>query len=354
MSENDNTDNKKEAPSTKKIEDARKKGNLPISKEVSLLASIIACLIYLLFFIHPEIEILTHSMRDFLEKSIQFELKSSSQMLLIIVNISIPAIKLVLPGLLLFIMFGIGSYLVQGVYQPNLHNIKPSIKKISPLEGIKRIYSKNNLISFIKSFAKIVVIGTLIAIFIKNSYFDMVDSLTSHPQIILNQIFLTIRKILIIIILLTTLITIADLGWTYYQWYSKLKMSKNEVKDEMKQTYGNPLVKSRQRSIARSRLRHQMIEATSRATLVITNPTHYALALRYAQKENDAPIMLAKGQNIIAAKIKEIAQKENIPIFEDPVLARSLFRQVPINSTIPPVFYNAVAQLIHKIYTKNR
>ncbi|MBY7649184.1 MAG: flagellar biosynthesis protein FlhB [Candidatus Liberibacter europaeus] len=354
MSENDTTESKTEAPSTKKIEDARSKGNVPISREVSLLSSIVACLIYLLFYFISGIHRLTHDMRDFLEKSIQFELSTSAHMLFILVNLGSGAIKLVLPGLLLFMVFGISCYLVQGIPSPNLTNIRPSLKRISLQEGIKRIYSVNNLIVFVKSVLKIVIVGIIIALSLKENYLEMIDSLTSSPQLILQQMFLTIRKILIIILLFTVLLTSADIGWTYYQWYSKLKMSKEEVKDEMKQTYGNPLVKSRQKSIARSRLRHRMIEATSRATLVITNPTHYALALRYVQKENDAPIILAKGQNLIAAKIKEVAQQQNIPIFEEPILARSLFKQVPINSSIPPIFYKAVAQLIHKIYAKKR
>jgi flagellar biosynthetic protein FlhB len=127
-------------------------------------------------------------------------------------------------------------------------------------------------------------------------------------------------------------------------------MTKQDVKDEFKQAQGDPIVKARQRSIARDRARRRMMKNVSRATLVIANPTHYAVALRYVRSENDAPIVVAKGQDLIALRIREIAEENNIPVFEDPPLARSMFAQVSLDSVIPSVFFKAVAELIHRIY----
>ncbi|KAE9515510.1 Flagellar biosynthetic protein FlhB [Candidatus Liberibacter asiaticus] len=203
-----------------------------------------------------------------------------------------------------------------------------------------------------KSFVKIILVGNIITISLTENYFTMLDFISANPHSILYHAFFTVRKVLIMILLFIATLTVLDIGWSYHQWYSKLKMSKQEIKDEIKQSYGNPIIKNRQKSIARSRIRHKMMEATSRATIIITNPTHYALALRYIQTENDAPVLVAKGQNLIAKKMRKIAYEHNIPIFEEPSLARSLFKQVPINSAIPPVFYKAVAQLIYKIYHK--
>jgi flagellar biosynthesis protein FlhB len=124
------------------------------------------------------------------------------------------------------------------------------------------------------------------------------------------------------------------------------------VKDELKQSQGDPIVKSRQRSIARDRARKRMMKAVPRATLVIANPTHFAVALRYVREENDAPVVVAKGQDLIALKIREIAEENGIPVFEDPPLARSMFAQVSTDSVIPQVFYKAVAELIHRVYAK--
>ena len=127
-------------------------------------------------------------------------------------------------------------------------------------------------------------------------------------------------------------------------------MTKQEVKEELKQSQGDPIIRARLRSIARDRARRRMITSVPRATLVIANPTHYAVALRYVREEGDAPVVVAKGQDLVALKIREIAEENGIPVFEDPPLARSMFAQVSVDSVIPPVFYKAVAELIHRIY----
>lgn len=155
---------------------------------------------------------------------------------------------------------------------------------------------------------------------------------------------------MVVILLSTALLAAVDVLWTRHHWFSQLKMTKHEVKEEYKQSQGDPVVKSRQRSIARDRARRRMINNVPRATLVIANPTHFAVALRYVREEGDAPVVVAKGQDLIALKIREIAEENNIPVFEDPPLARSMFAQVSVDSVIPPVFYKAVAELVHRVY----
>jgi flagellar biosynthetic protein FlhB len=127
-------------------------------------------------------------------------------------------------------------------------------------------------------------------------------------------------------------------------------MTRQEVKDEFKQTDGDPLVKSRMRSLARDRARRRMIQAVPRATLIIANPTHFSIALRYVREETAAPIVVAKGQDLLALKIREIAAEHDIPVFEDVALARSMYKQVSVDSMIPPQFYQAVAELVRIVY----
>jgi flagellar biosynthetic protein FlhB len=158
------------------------------------------------------------------------------------------------------------------------------------------------------------------------------------------------KKITVVILFATGLLAIVDFFWTRHHWYTSMRMTKQEVKDEFKQSQGDPIVKARIRSIGRDRARRRMMSNVPRATLVITNPTHYAVALRYAQGENEAPMVVAKGQDLVALKIREVAEQHNIPIFEDPPLARSMFAQVSIDGVIPPPFYKAVAELIHRVY----
>lgn len=129
-------------------------------------------------------------------------------------------------------------------------------------------------------------------------------------------------------------------------------MTKQEVKDEMKQSEGDPIVKMRLRSLARDRARQRMISAVPRATLIIANPTHFSIALRYIRDEDAAPVVLAKGQDLVALKIREIAEANGIPVFEDVALARSMYKQVSVDSVIPSQFYQAVAELIRVVYAK--
>jgi flagellar biosynthetic protein FlhB len=128
-------------------------------------------------------------------------------------------------------------------------------------------------------------------------------------------------------------------------------MSKQEVKDEMKQSEGDPIVKSRIRSVARDRARRRMMAAVPQATLIIANPTHFSIALKYVREEDSAPVVLAKGQDLVALRIREIAREHNIPVFEDVALARSMYKQVSVDSVIPSQFYQAVAELVRIVYS---
>ena len=156
--------------------------------------------------------------------------------------------------------------------------------------------------------------------------------------------------VVLVVTLVVAVIAVADLFWSRHQWRVDLRMTRQEVKDEHKQTEGDPIVKARLRSLARDRARQRMMSAVPQATLVIANPTHFAIALRYRRDEDAAPVVLAKGQDLIALRIREIATEHGIPVFEEPVLARSMYKQVSIDSLIPSQFYKAVAELIRRIY----
>jgi flagellar biosynthesis protein FlhB len=143
------------------------------------------------------------------------------------------------------------------------------------------------------------------------------------------------------------ILVVGDVFWARRQWRQSLRMSRQEVKEEHKEMQGDPLVRSRMRSLALDRARKNMMAAVPRATLVIANPTHYAIALRYVREEGGAPTVIAKGQDLIALKIREIAERNEIPVIEDKALARSMYDLVQVDQAIPPDFYRAVAELIH-------
>jgi flagellar biosynthetic protein FlhB len=155
----------------------------------------------------------------------------------------------------------------------------------------------------------------------------------------------------VVIVFVMGAIAAADFIWQRFHWKQDLRMTKQEVKDELKQSEGDPIVKSRIRSVARDRARRRMMAAVPRATLVIANPTHYAIALKYVREEDAAPLVLAKGQDLVALKIRELAEANGVPVFEDVALARSMYKQVSVDSVIPQQFYQAVAELVRIVYS---
>jgi flagellar biosynthetic protein FlhB len=182
---------------------------------------------------------------------------------------------------------------------------------------------------------------------------NLVGAMAIDPEAIPELVLTTAMRLLSVVCVVTVLLLAADLIWARAHWRRELRMSKQEVKDEMKRSEGDPLKKAKLRSLALDRLRKSMIAAVPKATLVIANPTHYAIALRYVKEEGGAPLVLAKGQDLIALKIREIAEKNAIPVIEDKLLARSMYDSVEVDRTIPPEFYRAVAQLIHFLYGKS-
>jgi flagellar biosynthetic protein FlhB len=167
------------------------------------------------------------------------------------------------------------------------------------------------------------------------------------PKALPDEILGISMRLLSAVCIATVLLVAADLVWARLHWLRDLRMSRQEIKDEAKELEGNPLVKARLRSLALDRARKRMIAAVPKATLVIANPTHYAIALQYVREKGGAPLVVAKGQDLIALKIREIAEANNIPVIEDKALARSMYDSVEVDQMIPPEFYRAVAELLH-------
>ncbi|MBB4567337.1 flagellar biosynthesis protein FlhB [Rhizobium leucaenae] len=343
-------DSKTEKPTEKKLRDTMEKGNVPHSREATLFASMLATVIYVTFFLPARMGRMGEVLRDLFEKPDQWRLDTGPDVISLFIRIGWEVGNLLLPAVVLFFAFGIGSSLFQNLPTPVLDRIQPQFSRISPVAGWGRIFSTSGLVEFGKSLAKIFVVGVIMFFVLRGQFFHAIDSLVSDPQTIFVRLSTIIQRILTIVLLATAIVAIGDVLWTRFHWVDQLKMTKQEVKEEFKQSQGDPIVKSRQRSIARDRARRRMMKQVPRATLVIANPTHFAVALRYVREENDAPVVVAKGQDLIALKIREIAEANGIPVFEDPPLARSMFAQVSVDSVIPSVFYKAVAELIHRIY----
>jgi len=343
-------ESKTENPTAKKMSDAEEKGNVAISREVSIFATMLAIFIYLIFFLPDRMGRMAEVLRDLFEKPDQWSIETGPDVLALFTRLGWEIVYLLLPAIVMFFLFGISASVGQHFPSVVLERIRPQISRISPSKGWNRVFSVPGIVEFGKSLVKVLVVGVVVFFVMRSEYFGALDAMYSDPVSLFVRIATAVKKVILIVLAATAAVAIADVFWTRHHWYTNLKMTKQEVKDEYKQAQGDPIVKSRQRSIARDRARQRMMKAVPRATLVIANPTHFAVALRYVREENDAPVVVAKGQDLIALKIREIAEENGIPVFEDPPLARSMFAQVSVDSVIPSVFYKAVAELIHRIY----
>lgn len=232
--------------------------------------------------------------------------------------------------------------------------IKPDLKKINPLSGFKRWFSLRMLVDLFKNLGKLAVVGWVAYLTVAAEW----DNLPKLGDMEVREAMLYIVAVCFRIFWRTVLamLVIALLDWAYqkYEYEKNLRMSKQEIKDEFKQTEGDPQIKSRIRSIQRDQARKRMMAAIPLADVVVTNPTHYAVALGYKAAEMDAPQVLAKGMNHLAQRIKDLARENRVPIVEDPPLARALYKQVEVGQEIPFELYEATATLLAHVYRQQK
>jgi flagellar biosynthetic protein FlhB len=257
------------------------------------------------------------------------------------------------PMLATLLIAGLASSFLQHPPRIILDRIRPDRKRISLVNGWHRIFSARGQVDFIKGVCKLVSIGIVLWTVVRWQRNAFVETMSLDPDAIPELILMIAMRLLSVVCVLTLLLLAMDLLWVRLHWRRDIRMSKQEIKDEMKELEGDPLKKARLRSLALDRRRKSMIAAVPRATLIIANPTHYAIALRYVRDEGGAPMVLSKGKDLIALKIREIAEKNSIPIIGDKLLARTMYESVEVDRPIPPEFYKAVAELIHILYANN-
>jgi flagellar biosynthesis protein FlhB len=348
-------ESKTELPSQKRFAEAAEKGNTPFSREIPVFASTLAIYIYLLFYLPSGVAHLWETLRDLFEKPDQWRFENGQDIVALFMRLGWESTAIIVPAFILMGTFGIGASIFQNLPSLILDRIEPKFSRLNIIQGFQRIFGLPGLVEFGKSLFKVVVVGIIVTLALRGEFISSIDAMYADPNFLLTRLTSDVKVILIIMIFATAAVGVADYFWTHHQWFSELKMTKEEVKEERKQMDGDPIMKQRQRSFARDLARKRMMAAVPRATMVIANPTHYAVALRYVREEDAAPVVLAKGTDLIALKIRSIAEENGIPVFEDPPLARSMFAQVSVDSVIPPVFYKAVAELIQRIYSsKNR
>ncbi|MCK4579010.1 MAG: EscU/YscU/HrcU family type III secretion system export apparatus switch protein, partial [Candidatus Marinimicrobia bacterium] len=229
--------------------------------------------------------------------------------------------------------------------------IAPKWERASPINGLKRIFSSKGLAELIKGILKMVLIGTIIYVYLAERVKDYPFLAYMTPMQTIGFLATDLFKIGVYVGIAFMVMAIADYAFQRWEYKRKLRMSKQEVKDESKQSEGSPEVRARIRAMQREMSRNRMMAEVPRATVVVTNPTHVAVALRYGETDGlEAPIVVAKGQRKIAERIKVIAAENGVPIKERPALARALFKSCEVGSAIPDDYYRAVAELLAELF----
>lgn len=347
------TGEKTEEATPKRKEDARKRGQVAKSMEINSAFVIITAF----FALNVLGEFIYNELINFMGQT--FATLSVADMTInsvriLFMNTGLVFLKATMPIMGAIILVSLLVNFAQVGFMLSLEPLTPNFSKINPISGFQRLFSKRSLVELMKSLAKICIIGYFIYRFILNE----VDQL---PKLINTDLIGTFKKVCSMTIDLAfqvgmVMLVLAALDY-FYQWYEhreSIKMSKQEVKEEMKQTEGDPQIKGKIKERQRAIAMRRMMQEVPKADVIVTNPTHFAVALQYKQ-EMPAPIVIAKGQDIIAAKIKEIAKQHHIAIVENKPLARSLFKTTEIGDIIPPELYQAVAEVLAYVYRlKNR
>ncbi len=348
MSEQDDSQ-KTEDPTRKRIEDSRKKGQVGFSREVSSFLILLVITILVVWnsaYIFSDLA--THFYK-FIESPHDIEF-SGKNIMNLFHSLLISSGKVLILPVILFIFVIFTSSIVQNGIIFSADPMKPKLEKISIPKGFKRLFSAKAVIEFIKGIFKITTVGTVGIVAVSS---DIPLILGLH-EFSLDALLPVIRDINVSFLygVLSVMLVIAGLDLLYqkYSHHKSMKMSKQEIKDEFKQTEGSPEIKSKLRKLRQEAVKKQMMKEVPKADVVITNPTHYAIALKYDVDTMVAPKIIAKGRDKLAEKIKKVAKENKIPIVENKPLAQALYKSVEVDHYVPEQHYKAVAEVINYVY----
>jgi flagellar biosynthesis protein FlhB len=338
-----------EKATPRKKREAREKGDVAKSMEINAAIVLIVSLAGLRLFGGSLLGGLSGLMRSVFEQLHTIEISLDSIQAMSLSSLRYLGIMMA-PFVGMIMLAGLGSNLIQTGFMFTGEQLKPKMNKISPAKGFKRMFSMRSLVELAKSIFKLLIIGLV-------SYMSLRAELHNYPLLIHSDVgqivafisrvgfALALRAAVILLIL-----AVFDYAYQRFEYEKKLRMTKQEIKDEYKRTEGDPLIKSRIRSIQREQARKRMLSEVPKADVVITNPIHLAVALKYDSKKSSAPVVVAKGARLVAEKIKKIAHENNVPVVENKPLARMLYKSVEVGGLIPYELFKAAAEILAYVY----
>jgi flagellar biosynthetic protein FlhB len=343
MADEDDSE-KSEDPTQKRLDDALERGDVAKSQEVNTWFVLAGATLILLSFSGQMSASLTTIMRGLVEHAHEIPVDGVG-LVQMMRTVGIGTIGAIALPLSLLILAAIAGNLVQHRLVWSAEGLMPKFSKISPGAGFKRLFSKQAAANFIKGLIKLALIGSVMSALLWPKRHQLDGLVTMDPAIILILTKTLSLDMLGAVVAVLAVVAAADYFFQYRTWYNRLKMSLREMKDEFKQSEGDPKIKAKIRQLRHQRMKKRMMSDVPKASVIITNPTHFAVALQYERGMN-APICVAKGADNIALKIREIAAKHDIPIVENPPLARALYATVETDEEVPAEHYKAVAEVI--------
>ena len=348
MAEGSDPESKTEEATPRKLEEARKKGDVAKSPDVAAAMSLAGATAVLLIGGGYFSQQMAEDMLPFLAEphAMIGGLQAGAG-----VEIGMRAVWAVTPFLaalmLAVIIGGVGGNLAQSGFLFTAEKIKPKWSAVSPLSGFKRIFGPDGIVQFIKTFLKLVAIGAVCWWVLKPHTRELENLAAMSPALILPFARDLAASLMISALIFLAFTAGADFIWQKFRFAKRMRMTKEETKEDYKQTEGDPHVKGKLRQIRMQRSRQRMMQAVPSATVVITNPTHYSVALRYEPDQGDAaPICVAKGVDAVAFRIRELAKESGVPVVENVPLARALYAAVEVDETIPREHFEAAAKVI--------
>jgi len=349
MAAEDSDMEKTEDASPKRLEKAREDGDVPRSRELAACAVLFTSGMAIMMLSRP----LGDAMKNVLRQGLNIDRAMAFEPQLLIVHmvkVIEQAMWAFLPLAVIIVSVAVAAPILVGGWVMSQKSVVPNFGKLNPMKGLANLFSKNSLVELVKSIAKTVLVASVGYAIVKKDLQPMLGLSQMPLEASISTVsdymvtgFLTIASALV-------LIAVIDVPYQLYQYAQKHKMTKQELKDEAKESEGSPEIKGRIRQQQREMARRRMMSNVPQADVVITNPTHYAVAIRYKEGENGAPIVVAKGADVIAQKIKEIAAEHQVMTLESPKLARALYAHAELEREIPQTLYSAVAEILAYVF----
>jgi flagellar biosynthetic protein FlhB len=344
MAEDQDKSSQTEAPTARRLSQARSKGDVAKSQDVPAFLGVAAASGVLLFGGGAMARGMVDALTPFFAHPDAFDLSGQGT-----VSVMYAAVRASAPGMVVMLVAGVAGavgHLIQTGFLWAPDKLAPDLSKFNLIQGFGRMFGIDALANFLKSLLKIIAIGA-VAWWVLKPKADMLTQLTAmEPMALLPLSVDLLRALAVAILVVLGVVAGADWFWTRYRFSERMKMSREDVKQDTKEADGDPHVKARQRQIRLQRAKRRMMQNVPKATVVVMNPTHFAVALRYVQGETAAPVCVAKGQDNVALRIRALAEQHGVPVVEDAPLARALYASIDLDQTIPREHYQAVAKII--------